>query len=53
VQAKNFSSIELQNIYREIAKLDLRIKFQSSLAPLILQDLFQRICSGHFKNILG
>ena len=52
-QARNFSSIELQNIYREIAKLDLHIKFRSSLAPLILQDLFQRICSGHFKNLPG
>ncbi len=52
-QARNFSSIELQNIYREIGKLDLRIKFRSSLAPLILQDLFQRICSGHFKNLPG
>ncbi|MBS1254646.1 MAG: putative protein YqeN [Deltaproteobacteria bacterium] len=49
-QARNFTSVELQNIYTELAKLDLRIKFQSSLAPLILQDLFQRICSGQFQG---
>ena len=49
-QARNFTSLEIQNIYSELAVLDLRIKFQSSLAPLIIQDLFQRICSG---NSLG
>ena len=49
-QARNFTSAELQNIYRELAELDLRIKFQSALAPLILKDLFQRICCGHFKG---
>ena len=52
-QARNFTSVELQNIYIELAELDLQIKFKSSLAPIILQDLFQRICSGHFKNIPG
>jgi len=52
-QARYFTSLEIQNIYSELAELDLRIKFQSSLAPLILQDLFQRICSGHFKKIVG
>ena len=49
-QARNFSSLEIQNIYAELAQLDLRVKFQSSLAPLILQDLFQRICTGQFKT---
>ena len=49
-QARNFTSLELLNIYNELAELDLRIKFHGSLAPLILQDLFQRICSGKFKN---
>ena len=49
-QARNFSSLEIQNIYTELARLDLRVKFQSSLAPLILQDLFQRICTGQFKT---
>ena len=49
-QAKNFSNLEMQNIYTELAKLDLRLKFKSSLAPLLLQDLFQRICNGHFKS---
>ena len=52
-QARNFTSVELQNIYSELAELDLRIKFQSSLAPLILQDLFQRICSGQFQKKAG
>ena len=52
-QARNFTSVEIQNIYSELAKLDLRIKFQSSLAPIILKDLFQRICTGHFKKIVG
>ena len=49
-QAKNFSNLEMQNIYAELAKLDLRLKFKSSLAPLLLQDLFQRICKGQFKT---
>ena len=49
-QARNFSSLEMQNIYAELAKLDLRVKFKSSLAPLLLQDLFQRICDGQFKT---
>jgi len=49
-QARNFSSLEMQNIYAELAKLDLRVKFKSSLAPLLLQDLFQRICNGQFKT---
>ena len=49
-QARNFSIVEIQNIYSELAQLDLRVKFQSSLAPLLLQDLFQRICSGQFKT---
>ena len=49
-QARNFTSEELLNIYNEFAELDLRLKFQSSLAPLILQDLFQNICSGKFKK---
>ncbi len=49
-QAQNFTSAEIQNIYNELAELDLRIKFQGSLAPLILQDLFQRICSGQFQK---
>jgi len=49
-QARNFTSLELHNIYRELAELDLRIKFHSSLAHLILQDLFQKICSGHFNK---
>ena len=49
-QAKNFTSFELQKIYTELSELDLRIKFQSSLAPLILQNLFQRICSGKFQK---
>ncbi|MBC8260072.1 MAG: DNA polymerase III subunit delta [SAR324 cluster bacterium] len=49
-QARNFTCQELQNIYTELAMLDLRVKFQSSIAPLILQDLFQRICSGQFQN---
>ena len=48
-QARNFTSLELLNIYNELAELDLRIKFHGSLAPLILQDLFQRICSGKFQ----
>ena len=52
-QARNFTSVELQNIYSELAELDLRIKFQGSLAPLILQDLFQRICSGQFQKKTG
>jgi len=52
-QARNFTNVELQNIYNELAELDLRIKFQSSLAPLILQDLFQRICSGQFQKKAG
>ena len=49
-QARNFSNLEIQNIYAELAHLDLRVKFKSSLAPLLLQDLFQRICNGHFKT---
>ena len=49
-QARNFSSLEMQNIYAELAKLDLRVKFKSSLAPLLLQDLFQRICDEQFKT---
>ena len=49
-QAQNFSNLEMQNIYAELANLDLRVKFKSSLAPLLLQDLFQRICNGHFKT---
>ena len=49
-QARNFSNLEMQNIYAELAHLDLRVKFKSSLAPLLLQDLFQRICNGHFKT---
>ena len=49
-QARNFTSEELQNIYAELSKLDLRVKFKNTLAPLLIQDLFQRICSGHFKN---
>ena len=49
-QARNFSNLEIQNIYAELANLDLRVKFKSSLAPLLLQDLFQRICNGHFKK---
>jgi DNA polymerase-3 subunit delta len=49
-QARNFSNHEMQNIYAELANLDLRVKFKSSLAPLLLQDLFQRICNGHFKT---
>ncbi|MBG55778.1 MAG: DNA polymerase III subunit delta [Deltaproteobacteria bacterium] len=53
IQARNFTSLELQNIYRELAKLDLRIKFQSSLAPLILQNVFQKICSGYFEKKEG
>jgi len=40
----------MKNIYAELAKLDLRVKFKSSLAPLLLQDLFQRICDGQFKT---
>ena len=51
--ARNFTNLELQNIYNELAELDLRIKFQASLAPLILQDLFQRICSGQFQKKAG
>ena len=50
-QAKNFSNLEIQNIYAELAKLDLRVKFKSSLAPILLQDLFQRICNGQFKTV--
>ena len=49
-QARNFTSEEVQNIFTELAKLDLQVKFKSSLAPLLLQDLFQRICSGQFKS---
>ena len=49
-QARNFSNLEMQNIYAELANLDLRVKFKSSLAPLLLQDLFQRICNGHFRT---
>jgi len=49
-QARNFNNLEMQNIYAELANLDLRVKFKSSLAPLLLQDLFQRICNGHFKS---
>jgi len=49
-QARNFSNLEMQNIYAELAHLDLRVKFKSSLAPLLLQDFFQRICNGHFKT---
>ena len=49
-QARNFGNLEMQNIYAELANLDLRVKFKSSLAPLLLQDLFQRICNGHFKT---
>ena len=49
-QARNFSNLEMQNIYAELANLDLRVKFKSSLAPLLLQDLFQRICNGYFKT---
>ena len=49
-QARNFTSEELQNIYTELSKLDLRVKFKNTLAPLLLQDLFQRICSGQFQN---
>ena len=50
-QAKNFSNTELINIYLELAYLDLRIKFQSSIAPFLLQELFQSICSGEFEKI--
>ena len=49
-QARNFSNLEMQNIYAELAHLDLRVKFKSSLAPLLLQDLFQRICNGNFET---
>jgi len=49
-QARNFTSEEVQNIYTELSKLDLRVKFKNTLAPLLLQDLFQRICSGQFQN---
>jgi len=49
-QARNFTSKEVQNIYTELSKLDLRVKFKNTLAPLLLQDLFQRICSGQFQN---
>ena len=50
-QARNFSNLEIQNIYAELANLDLRVKFKSSLAPILLQDLFQRICNGYFKKL--
>ena len=49
-QARNFTIEEVQNIYAELANLDLRVKFKSSLAPLLLQDLFQRICSGQYQK---
>ena len=49
-QARNFTSEELQNIYTELSKLDLRVKFKNTFAPILLQDLFQRICSGQFQN---
>ena len=51
IQSKNFSDEELQNIYLELANLDLRIKFKSDLAPLLLQEFFQSICSGKFEKI--
>lgn len=49
-QAKNFTREEIQNIYFELSNLDLKIKFNRSLAPLLLKDLFQRICSDKLKN---
>jgi len=48
-QSKNFTFEELQKIYSELVNLDLRIKFHGSIAPILLQDLFQHICSGKFK----
>lgn len=47
-QAKYFRKEELLNIHEELADLDLRVKFQGALAPLLLQDLFQKICSSYF-----
>ena len=50
-QANNFSNAELENIYLELANLDLRIKFKSSIALILLQELFQCICSGKFEKV--
>tara|TARA_Y100001970_G_C14241803_1_gene865392 strand:+ start:393 stop:1451 length:1059 start_codon:yes stop_codon:yes gene_type:complete len=51
IQSKNFKYEELKDIYLELSNLDLRIKFKSNLAPLLLQDLFQSICAGKFVKI--
>ena len=49
-QARIFSKMELFQIHEKLAELDLQVKFQASLAPLLLQEFFQDICSGRFQK---
>ena len=50
-QSKNFKYEELQNIYLELSNLDLKIKFKSYLAPILLNEFFHSICEGKFEKV--
>ena len=52
-QSKNFKDEELHNIFIELANLDLRIKFDSNITPLLLQEFFQFFCIYSFNFSLN
>jgi len=49
-QSNRFSLVELERIFVTLSQLDLRIKFNADDACILLEDLFQKICTGFFKK---
>ena len=50
-QANQYTCYELESIMLELSRLDLEVKFHGGLSRLMLENLFQKICLGFFREI--
>ena len=50
-QANQYTCYELESIMLELSRLDLEVKFHGGLSRLMLENLFQKICMGFFREL--
>jgi DNA polymerase III delta subunit len=50
-QANQYTCYELESIMLELSQMDLEVKFHGGLSRLMLENLFQKICMGVFREL--
>ena len=52
-QAQRFSTVELERLLRALAELDVALKQNTRLAPVLFRELLMAICAGRFQKADG